>query len=367
MRRSLKASLLVGDYYIGDVASTLPKYEQLKSAVFLHGILGNRKNWRTPAKLFLREKPEFVAVSVDHRAHGHSNLVYPITKTKNSVKDCALDLMKFLSSEEYLNNTNSFTPDPVPHTIVSHSFGGKVALEYLRLCLESDNPSNIPKNIWILDTIPGLYERKSSFLNMKVNKDSFHEYEKKMETIINDNNNENTRKKFSSESALDILYCVKNAPREYNTKKEAINYLYDQGVPKPVADWISTNLIDSSEESYTNSSSLSKLPVTYSFNIDVIMEMFNDFIHLDYFPLLENYNNIIKDKNINEPCHIHIVRAEKNNAWTEDILNLMNNIENNTNGLVKFYTMPNVGHWLHSENPRGTIDMIVKNSYDMEF
>jgi pimeloyl-ACP methyl ester carboxylesterase len=45
---------------------------QHKSIAFLHGILGNKKNWRTPAKEFLKLRPEYTAVTIDHRAHGGS-------------------------------------------------------------------------------------------------------------------------------------------------------------------------------------------------------------------------------------------------------------------------------------------------------
>lgn len=360
MRRSLRVSRLVGDFYFGDVASTIPKYEPLKTAVFLHGILGNRKNWRTPAKLFLREKPEFCAVSVDHRAHGHTNLVFPIpADIKSTIRHCVLDLDEFLSSDEYLDKTNSCLSSSSPHSIIAHSFGGKVALEYLKYKLEDG--SVLPSNIWILDTIPGLYERKSSYLNLKVNSETFSQYEK----MINDK--QPRKPNFSAESALDILYCVNNAPKEYKTKKEALQYLYDQGVPKAVADWISTNLVDASDNPDAISGTYNpELPVTYSFNIEVIMEMFSDFILLDYFPFLENYAKLLEEKGQAGTCQIHIVRAEKNKAWTDEILEKMNQLETKTNGLVKFYTMPNVGHWLHSENPKGTIELITNNSKDMD-
>ena len=41
-----------------------------KSAVFLHGILGTRRNFRTPVNSFVRRFPEWKCTAYDHRGHG---------------------------------------------------------------------------------------------------------------------------------------------------------------------------------------------------------------------------------------------------------------------------------------------------------
>ena len=41
-----------------------------KSAVFLHGILGTKRNFRSPVKSFINRYPEWKCIAYDHRGHG---------------------------------------------------------------------------------------------------------------------------------------------------------------------------------------------------------------------------------------------------------------------------------------------------------
>jgi len=42
-------------------------------ALFMHGILGSKRNWRTPAKLLTQLAPELRVLAIDHRGHGSSH------------------------------------------------------------------------------------------------------------------------------------------------------------------------------------------------------------------------------------------------------------------------------------------------------
>ena len=43
-----------------------------RSVIFLHGILGNKRNWKTPANQFRLRHPDSLCLSVDLRGHGGS-------------------------------------------------------------------------------------------------------------------------------------------------------------------------------------------------------------------------------------------------------------------------------------------------------
>jgi pimeloyl-ACP methyl ester carboxylesterase len=80
-----------------------------RTAIFLHGILGNKNNWKS----FCKRTHDVRCVVVDLRGHGASHgLPGP-----NTVEQCAQDVLAL-----------PFVPD----VVVGHSFGGKVALEIAR-------------------------------------------------------------------------------------------------------------------------------------------------------------------------------------------------------------------------------------------
>jgi len=59
------------------------------SAVFLHGILGSKRNWRTPAKQLVKHNPQYKCILVDLRGHGES---ISLSNQSHTLRDCAQDL-----------------------------------------------------------------------------------------------------------------------------------------------------------------------------------------------------------------------------------------------------------------------------------
>ena len=101
--------------------------------LFLHGILGTRANWRGIARRFVKARPDWGAILVDLREHGDSlGLVPPHT-----LKAAAADIREL---EEALSL-------PVRGAL-GHSFGGKVALEWLAT-------RKVGAEIWLIDSSPG--------------------------------------------------------------------------------------------------------------------------------------------------------------------------------------------------------------------
>ena len=89
--------------------------------IFLHGILGTGRNWKTPAKRIVASHPHWQALLVDHRGHGASEE----GGEPHDLESCAEDLNQLLHGL-------SLRPD----VVCGHSFGGKVALAFKKASLE---------------------------------------------------------------------------------------------------------------------------------------------------------------------------------------------------------------------------------------
>ncbi|KAM1664979.1 hypothetical protein ACFXTN_040417 [Malus domestica] len=110
------------------------------TAVFLHGILGSKKNWGTFTRRLAQEFPTWQFLLVDLRCHGDS----ASTKKRgpHSVSSTALDVLELVRQLRL-----------TPRVIVGHSFGGKVALSMVD---QAAKPLARPVRVWVLDATPGI-------------------------------------------------------------------------------------------------------------------------------------------------------------------------------------------------------------------
>ena len=280
-----------------------PSTEQ-KDIVFLHGILGSKKNFRTASKQFLQLNNSFQrAITVDHRGHGqNSHFSYHMISKNHSVYDCVNDLQYLLS------NLSSN-----PSILCGHSFGGKVCLAYVNHCLLNNLP--IPEHTWVLDALPGKYDK---------------------ETDVR-----------SSDSVHGIMDILSNLPKQFESRNEVVNVLISKGISQPITLWLVTNLIpvDGTDGK-----------VQFSFDISIIKELFDDFSTLDMWDFLFEFKRM---RLIGH--HIHFIRAGKNLLWTDKVLKMFSSLTENSSP-VHLWTMPHVGHWIHSEDLQGTLDVIQKGS-----
>ncbi|KAJ1439098.1 Alpha/Beta hydrolase protein [Ochromonadaceae sp. CCMP2298] len=293
------------------------------TAVFMHGILGSKKNWRTPSKIFVKKHPTFRAIAVDQRGHGAS----PNLPGDNTVRSCVLDVIKTLDVAAGLSATGTATgtgtgtgtsgsgqahystsaaAHVAPTLLLAHSFSGKVALSYL----QQQQGLSTPQHVWILDSLPGPYDVQHDLKD--------------------------------PQSVIGILKHIRSLPREFESKLWVEQTLAAKGVAKPVIQWVSTNIVQM-QDSPT---------LRYSFDIDTVLQLFDDFCALDMWSFLESYQG---------PTQIHFIRAGKNNAWTPQVLDRFGAITSSNSGIV-LHTMPHVGHWLHAEDANGMLDIISKHS-----
>jgi len=59
---------------------------------------------------------------------------------------------------------------------------------------------------------------------------------------------------------------------------------------------------------------------------------------------------------------IVILRAEKSDRWDQDAIERIQKLASvrgsDTLGKVSFYVLPNAGHWVHVDNPKGLLEIM---------
>ncbi len=302
---------------------------------FLHGILGNKKNWRTPAKAFIQKHPYYSGFTVDLRGHGDSSAVTS-QLPPNTVRACSEDLHRLFRSEEFRSlhpqfRSRSVSADTMDLSLVNHqnvvlcghSFGGKVLLEHLH-ALTSSTSSGVPApavefTTFILDSIPDIF----------------------------DPNYDSQLHRHQSVNA--IIKLLVTSPRLFPKKEDAMKFLETNGQTRFVSQWLLMNLIPVTENDVI-------VGWKFCFDIEGIDELFNDFQRLSYWDMLERFNQHTSSPSPNGK--IVFVRAGKNPFWKHNQVHERLAEISAKNPHVKYVTMPHVGHWLHSEDLIGLLQVM---------
>lgn len=157
-----------------------------RTVFLLHGILGNRANWRSFARRLAAALPGGSVVTVDHRHHGDSRGAPP----PDTLDACADDLAALAASLGVR-----------PYVVVGHSFGGKVALAYAER-----HPDGLAQ-AWVLDAPPGAGDRGGED----------HEVPR-------------------------VLAALRDLPLPLARRDQVVSELRARGLSQPIALWMTTNL-----------------------------------------------------------------------------------------------------------------------------
>ncbi|TMW65949.1 hypothetical protein Poli38472_003714 [Pythium oligandrum] len=200
-----------------------------KTAFVMHGILGNKMNWRTFSLKLANAKPDWRFVTLDHRAHGDS----PSLNAPHTVSACSEDLLRLADELQ-----------AEPDVVIGHSFGGKVAIGYLE---EAQRHSRkLPEQVWALDSLPG--DVTTDYSNRKL-----------------------------TASIERVLPVLKTIPLPIHSKNKLIEDLQAGGLSLGEAQWLTTNL-----------KLISTQPEAYDWKMDVpvIEELFASFLATDMWPIV---------------------------------------------------------------------------------
>lgn len=279
------------------------------NGIFIHGILGSKKNMRTPAKEFIQLFPNYSAYTLDLRGHGASSSS-SLNEGTSTMTQCAKDLERFFSLNLPVETNH------IPEMICAHSLGGKVVLKYLQQLYDNGLP--LPHNTWILDSLPGKYN---------------------FENISSD-----------SQSVLRVLEVLKTIPQPFESRQVVMKTLVNQGISPSIAAWLGTSVIEN-----VNGGS------RWAFDLSIIQDLFSDFCEVDMWEFLERYDGKAPYSN-GEGGMIHYVRAGRQSKWSPEILEKFERLNVSSGGKIKLHTMPNVGHWLHAEDLPGLLKIMKQNS-----
>ena len=270
---------------------------------------------------------------------------------------------------------------------------------------EPDEP--LPEDIWILDSLPGIFERTAR---------------------VNDTSSVN--------SVLKVL--LEETPDAFESREWVINFLESKGISRPVALWLGTNVVDNIQKTSAKNAH------TWAFDKGIVNDVFEDFCRVDLIPELRKYKGIYFSCHISlsfclqvlspsrnifstlapfflhiflhltvhvdtlrcrlvnlsiyfyiGKARIHFLRAGRNDLWTPEVVSTLDEISRQsgsidgydirlmnylsqpqcitlchnfdlslayTNPRIQLHTMPNVGHWLHTENWPGVLDIVDRES-----
>jgi len=208
-----------------------------------------------------------------------------------------------------------------PRIIFAHSFGGKVALQFLANRFDRGVP--LPLHTWILDSLPGPYSIDAD------------------------------KRRTGSNSVVRVIELVSKLPKTFASKEGMIAQLQLQGVDKGVALWLATNIVPDGQGGFA-----------WGFDMGVVEALFLDFCGKDLWPFLRRF--AAADTGNAGGATIHFLRAGRNKMWTDDILAQFEHLQKTSSrldgsGTIQLHTMPDVGHWLHAENLHGMFDIISEN------
>ena len=256
--------------------------------VFLHGLLGNGRNLKTLAKK-VTDQSGHSGILLDLRGHGKSYLVGGGWNEPHSFEACVDDVKRSLDG---LNIR--------PHTIVGHSWGGRVALQYAAT-LGGTPHTALLKQVWLLDTVPG-------------------QAHKSVEHVLNAVRNLQQRQ---STSLPDRKQLATILAQEFH-------------IEQATAQWLA--------------SSYNRQTGDFGFDMNVVEGLWPEFGNQDFYGLIEKCT-------LEHGIRIDLVRGGKNTGWSVDILRRLDSLKG-TNFAV--HVLPKAGHWVHVDDLPGLLE-VMKN------
>jgi pimeloyl-ACP methyl ester carboxylesterase len=165
-----------------------------RHALFLHGILGSRSNWRSVARAWVDRHAGWGAVLPDLRMHGESQPLDP----PHTVASAAADLDELAGELEA----------PV-ELVVGHSFGGKVALAF------AEQHGDIA-DLWLVDSMPGARPHARG-----------------------------------SEDTVAVVSMLESLPAEWESREAFVERVVEEEQERPTAEWLAMNLERTPHGRYT--------------------------------------------------------------------------------------------------------------------
>ena len=336
-----------------------PRHQEREVIVFLHGLLGNAKNLRTPAKILTRRLPQYDALLLDVRGHGGSSSSVHSTTNNNSAFTRPHNMQSCVEDVIYtLSNLGLHGHDDSPSVICGHSLGGRIALQYTHSILHATGSTaslsiQPPKQTWILDSVPGVADPSVSKVLSAISS---------LSTMMT------TASSSSPSSSSSAPPAVGTVPTKI--KSQITTKLIDEyGLDNHVATWIVSSLRGIDEHS--------QHPI-WAFDIDIAMELVQNFTQQDVVGMIrevvESTSNTTTSANdddvtADQPNNlsrvvVQLVMAGKNESWTEHIVSELQSIQSSSfhkrpSSSFKMHKLDKAGHWVHVDDLDGLMKLMV--------
>ncbi len=256
-----------------------------KTMLFLHGILGSGSNWRTFARQVVAVRPEWRAVLVDLRKHGGSQDFAP----PHTLPACVGDLVAL---EREIG--------PV-HGVLGHSFGGKVALEYVFAKKDLEVA-------WIIDSTPGARPDRRG-----------------------------------SEETVQVVKMLDTVPERFPTREDFVEYVQKQGAERSIAMWLAMNMRAAPDGN------------GYAMRVDLpaMRALLDDYFARDLWPVLEDPARATK---------VHLVAGGRSHVLDAGERALALRVANGAPDWTWLHVIPTAGHWVHVDAPAELLELVVHYS-----
>lgn len=129
-----------------------------------------------------------------------------------------------------------------------------------------------------------------------------------------------------------------------NKNRWLVDHMIEHGFSKSLSEWIGSNLKKSGDG------------VIWTFNLQAAIDMFSSYRETSYWNLLEQPP---------KGMEIVVVRAEKSDRWHKHVVDklvyLATKERRADEGKIALHVLPKSGHWVHVDNPRGLLEIMVSN------
>ena len=257
----------------------------------LHGIYGAGRNWASVARRLVRSRPDWGAMLVDLRLHGDSRGFEP----PHTIEACAEDVRRLVERTGI---------DAA--AILGHSFGGKVALAYVR---DAEKPVGEiapvapPRSVWVVDSTPSA--------------------------------------RVPDGSAWAMLEVLRRAPGPFVDRAEGVAAVESAGFPNPVAQWMATNLVPSAVGN----------ELVWRLDPDDMEALLRDFFDTDVWAVLESPP---------EGTRVHVIKARESSVLDEDAVARVEAAARVTGGRTALHEVSG-GHWVNADDPQRLHELLVEH------
>ena len=255
----------------------------------LHGVYGAGRNWGSVARTFVRARPEWGILLVDLRLHGDSRGFEP----PHTLEACADDVKRLVAHVGLAADA-----------VLGHSFGGKVALLYLRDAgaeCRGVGPVATPDLTWVVESTPASRPPEGSAWAM-----------------------------------LDVLRA---SAGPFPDRAAGIAAVEASGFPNPVAQWMVTNLVPAAGAA----PSASPRELVWRLDADDMEALLRDFFRTDAWSVLEDPPG---------GSQVHVVKARESSVLDEASSERVEEAGRVTEGRVLLHHLDG-GHWVNADDSEG--------------